>query len=443
MLEAKKVPPNTADSFWRPERKAWAVMLSAFAVFCLIGSFVLTSFYRFAFESKPWTLATQVVQPDAAALLRSGFTRAEMLVDGSNLHVGDEIRVSATMRAGIAVRLLTDGAVIGLWPATNVLVEQNAGGNLRLRVESGQAVIELPKEGRSLFVTGQHLAQEFELTAPGRYRIRELDDMSTITARAEYSAIPSIEVATDSGLARMGDVAIGPGRRVLGSASWQQLDNQWELVRDGSFQMFSEDDYRATLSKRTDIPKSDTWSVTQQAQSVGVDPKNGLFHLLKKCDEQNNCRNIVRLARLGGNDKDSITAIKQDIDADVASYQSVRLDADVRIDQQSLSKGGADGSECPLFARVVYTNNSQTNLEQNFCFWAIDRGSGAISNQPYILSQQIPPNTWYHFSTDLRTVIPDLRLVQRVVFYSNGHDYDASIADISMRASGLIPALQP
>src|SRR3712207_8478301 len=44
------------------------------------------------------------------------------------------------------------------------------------------------------------------------------------------------------------------------------------------------------------------------------------------------------------------------------------------------------------------------------------------------------PKTWYHFSTDLRERIPDLRVIEQLIFYSNGHDYDASIADVSLWA---------
>ena len=151
----------------------------------------------------------------------------------------------------------------------------------------------------------------------------------------------------------------------------------------------------------------------------------------------------MRLARLGGNEKDATTGVNQDIGADVAAYRSVILEADVRIDYQSLSKGGANGTECPLFARVLYANSKQTGLQQNFCFWAFDNGSGEISAEPYIHSQRIEPKTWHHFNQDLRALIPDLRVIEQLSFYSNGHDYDASVADVSLWAEGLIDVRQP
>ncbi len=117
--------------------------------------------------------------------------------------------------------------------------------------------------------------------------------------------------------------------------------------------------------------------------------------------------------------------------------------ADVKIDYQSLSKGGADGSECPLFARVDYSSDVRTTGSLFFCFWAFDRGNGNTSSQPYIISTQIPPNSWQHFTADLSALIPDLRTIEQVVFYSNGHDYDASVASVSLQAEGLAEARQP
>jgi hypothetical protein len=131
------------------------------------------------------------------------------------------------------------------------------------------------------------------------------------------------------------------------------------------------------------------------------------------------------------------------VSADVSAYRTVRLKADVKIDYQSLSKGGADGSECPLFARVDYASDVRTNGSLYFCFWAFDYGSGNTSSSPWIISTQIPPKTWQHFTADLSALIPDLRTIEQVVFYSNGHDYDASVASISLQAEGLAEARQP
>lgn len=447
MLKADQhIPPTAARPFWNPQRKAWTVLLSAFAIFCTLVSTATYAGYRFVTAPQERSVTAQVVQPNAAFLQRSGLLRTEMLENDSALSAGDRITTSAEGPAGIAARLRVGSATVALWRGSAVLVEPDESGGARLNIEDGQALIDLPQDGHSLFITAASLPQQVELIAPGRYRIRKLSNTPPITAIAEQDLGGGIEIAAGSGVARMGDATAGAGSRLIIDRTIRQEPNQWSLVRDGKFSSYTADEYRATLYPQPGTRLSDTWIVTRQALAQGAMAQSGLFFLRRDCltavsDE--NCRNVARLARLGGNQKDSITSIAQTIAADVTAYTNVTLEADVRIDHQSLSKGGADGTECPLFAYVVYANGTQTGLKQWFCFWAFDNGPGAISDLSYITSQQIPPKTWYHFSTDLRERIPDLRVIEQLTFYSNGHDYDASVADISLWASGLTNPLQP
>ena len=449
MLKADhRLPPAATEPFWRPERKAWAVILLAFALFCIFISTAMYTGYRVATAPQTRSVTAQVVQPDAAFLQRSGMLRSEILEDNSQLAVGDKIfTTSATGPAGVAARLRVGRANVALWPATTILVEQGSHGEARLRLEAGQALIDLPEEGESLFVTAAALPQEVELTAPGRYRVRELSDKSTITALAERHLVPGIEVAAGQGRARMGEHVVEAGSRLVTSGTARLEPNHWSLVRDGDFSAYTVDEYRATLYPAAEGSRSKTWIVTREAQSQGANAQSGFFYLRQDCNpsepKREACHNYVRLARLGGNDKDSTTSIAQEIGADVAAYQRVVLEADVRIDYQSLSKGGADGSECPLFARVNYANAKGENHTQWFCFWAFDHGTGETSAQPYIRSTRIAPKAWYHFKVDLRETNPDLRTIQQLIFYSNGHDYDARIADVSLWAEGLADTLQP
>jgi hypothetical protein len=447
MLKANHVPPAATRQFWSPQRKAWAVLLSAFSIFCMLVSVTTYAGYRYATTPRVRTMTALVVQPNAAFLQRSGLVRTEMLERDTVVAIGDRITTSPTSPTGVVARLRIDDSSIALWPGTTMLVEQDESGAARPRLEEGQALIDLPRGGRSLFITGPSLPRQVELTAPGRYRVRRLSNNPPITAIAEQASGTGIEIAAESGTARMGETTIEAGFHLITSGAIRQEHNRWTLIRDGDFSAYDVEEYRATLQVQPNTPHSDTWSVSRQALAQGAQTQSGLFFLRRDCADQNtpeaNCRNAARLARLGGNDKDSITGIAQQIAADVSSYRRVLLEADVRIDHQSLSKGGADGTECPLFAQVVYASATQTGLQQWFCFWAFDNGSGAISDLPYITSQKIEPRTWYHFRSDLRARIQDLRVVEQLIFYANGHDYDVSIADVSLVAEGLTYTLGP
>jgi hypothetical protein len=447
MLETDRLPPAVSGQFWRPERKAWAIILSAFAIFCILTSATAYAGYRMVMGPKSPSVTAQVDPPSTALLQRAGTARSEVLVDKTPLAQGDRVIIPEGP-PGIAARLHRGGATIALWPASSVLAERSTSGQLRLRIESGQALVELPLPGPSVFLAASKLANEVELTAPGRYRVRWLSDKGMVTALAERSLAQGFEIATGEGLAQIGEIAVKSGERLVTSGTVDRHTNRWSLLRDGDFRDYSAEEYLATLRPEKDAPKSDTWLVTRHALSEGANVRSGLFYVREECIKSvardQECRNTVRFARLGGNDKDAITGITQEIAADVSAYRSVVFEADIRVDFQSLSKGGADGTECPLFARVDYANSVSSEAQKYYCFWAFDDGrTGAISALPYISSRQIPPKTWYHFRVDLHQDIPDLRAIHRVVFYSNGHDYDASVTDVALRAEGLTVAARP
>ncbi len=447
MLKTDRLPPQAAEEFWRPERKAWAILFGAFAIFCAICSASVYAGYQLAVAPRGRTVTAELVQPNTAFLKRAGLVRSEMLDDNTSLSLGDRVIVPEGP-PGPAVRLHVEGATVSTWPTSSILVEESDHRMVRLRLEQGQALVDLPLAGPSLFVAAAPLAHEVELTAPGHYRVRWLSETGTITARSERGLAPGFEVATEEGQARIGGVAVEGAERLIASGETRKQTNRWSLVRDGDFRDFSADEYLATLYRQPNARASDTWFVSRQAIATGAKAQSGLFYVRDECNavgaKQAECRRVARFARLGGNEKDSITAITQHIDADVSVYHSVMLEADVRIDFQSLSKGGADGSECPLFARADYIDSKAAEQSIYFCFWAFDDGqTGATSLQPYIVSQQIAPKSWHHFSVDLQKQIPGLRAIQRLVFYANGHDYDASVANIGLSATGLQTASRP
>lgn len=441
MLNTDHVPPTT--SFWNPERKAWTVMLLAFAIFCGMAWTTTKVLYRYAFLPEQRLVRATVVQPDDVFVQRADRVQSVRLGDGGQINMGDRITTSVSAWPGIVARLQFDQGTVALWPATNVRIETRDRESLRLLLEEGQVLIDLQRQDQPLYFTTKMLAQEIKLAAPGRYRLRLLSPSAKTTAAAERSLVPGVELVTDSGTASIGETSVAPGERLVMGNGNKIFTDGWDLLRDGNFDQFNSTEYLATLQPQADLKRANTWTITQQPQSTGAFWRNGLFYLMDDCVTTPRCRRYARLARLGGNEKGSITAIAQGVSADVSSYRTVTLQADVRIDYQSVSKGGAVGSECPLFARVDYASDVRTNGSLFFCFWAFDYGNGNISSEPYIITTQIQPKTWQRFTADLNTLIPDLRTIEQVVFYSNGHDYDASVASISLQAEGLAEARLP
>ena len=62
--------------------------------------------------------------------------------------------------------------------------------------------------------------------------------------------------------------------------------------------------------------------------------------------------------------------MRQVIDQDVADYQALRLQLTFRILSQSLGVCGVQGSECPLFLRINYTDENGIRRTWQHGFYA-------------------------------------------------------------------------
>lgn len=434
-------------TFWSPARKAWAVLLTAFAIFCLLSATTVVAVGRWLRMAELPHLTTALAQPVTVLIQRAGMVMPVEMQPSDELRAGDQLIVNNAGPGVAATTQLVPGE-LAVWAKTSIEVLSFVPNEtLRLGLVRGQALITLPSGGRAVEITAPKVS--VALTAPGLYRVRRLSAESLTTAASEYSSAPALEIAVEQGEALIGADHIGPGERRLVAAQTAALPNEWPLIRDSDFRAFSDTEYNNTqiVAELPGQRKADTWGVSL-APSAGPKWRTGQFHLEQDCQPataaavEPPCRSVARFVRLGGNEQSSITAISQAVSADVVSYRQVLLNADVRIKSQSLSKGGVLGTECPVMIRVWYANTESTNLEVDFCFWAVDdpNQKGVISNNPWIKSTQINLQSWQHFSVDLKREIPNLMTIDKVQVDANGHDYETNVADVRLDGVGLADA---
>lgn len=438
--------PQALDK--RPERIAWAIMLSAFAVFCLLVLVGGTMAYRVLTRPEIGVLRAEVEQERAVQVQPAGLVRKEILQDGAELNPGDLLQVSKQAAPGTATTLRFGSATIGLWAGTDVEIgpfgrQWNDPTTARLHMSSGQMLVELARDDQRIEIRTGPSAEPILLEGSGRYRVRIIEKGSPTTALAEQADTRGVEVATERGRATIGTLVIGPGQQLTEALNQQQRRlTAWELVRDGSFQQLVDQIYNPV--KTTPPP----WSYNVQPTAEGA-ARTGQIRATQDCVDplaRTDCKEpYVRLVRMGGNDKGFSTAIAQQINADVSSYRQVRLQAQIKVVSQSLSKAGESGTECPLLIRVNYTNDVGQYLQKDYCFWAFEYPgrNGVVSQQPHISTQQLAPNSWYPFDIDLKHEIDHLVKIHEISFQANGHDYESQVSDVHLTAEGLAELATP
>ncbi len=173
--------------FWNPERKAWAVMLVAFGIFCALAWTTTRVLYHYAIRPSDRIVRAMVVQPDAVFVQRADRVQTVGSPMADKISTGDRITTSTGAWPGIVARLATrpgDGRILARDECAD---RQPRSLQFALQLDEGQVVVELQRDDQPLYFTTKTLAQEIELTAPGRYRLRVLTPTAKTTAAAERS----------------------------------------------------------------------------------------------------------------------------------------------------------------------------------------------------------------------------------------------------------------
>lgn len=139
-------------------------------------------------------------------------------------------------------------------------------------------------------------------------------------------------------------------------------------------------------------------------------------------------RSAIQIQRVNSLQNSSITGIRQMVDRDVSDYDSLKLSASVRIENQSLSGGGYQSTEYPLILRVRYKDVNGDEAEY-FRGYYIQNDA----NNPTLNGELITPDEWITVeSSNLRALpIKPFRIVS-VEVYASGWDYKSYISDVQL-----------
>lgn len=451
MLKTDRPVPQTTATTKRPERIAWGVLLTSFMIFCLFTASFTSMLYRWWTQPTPGVVEATVLQRLFVQQLPAGKIQPVIFAGGA-LNPDDHLRVSVEAPPGPAALLRFDGASMALWAGTDLRVGTLKQGwsaptvdQPDFELSSGQVLVELADGRQQLMIAigGGLGGSPVVLTGPGRYRIRVLDKDSPTTADAEQALGRGLEVATERGLAVIGSNQISAGERLIEAGNRPQPKrNRWDIVQDGTFQQLVDDVYRTASTPQLTWGLSSNPTVVGAADTGNPIPTQACTDPVARtgCEEP-----YLRLVRRGGNTKGYVTAVKQQLNADVTSYRWVRLKADVKIVYQSLSKAGESGTECPLLIEITYTNTQAANIHKDYCYWAFDNpnSEGVVANFPYIETQQIGQNTWLPVDIELKQDLADPLKIESISFQANGHDYESQVRNVELFGEGLVEVPSP
>ena len=138
------------------------------------------------------------------------------------------------------------------------------------------------------------------------------------------------------------------------------------------------------------------------------------------------------------------SAVYQDLNVPVASFNTVVLSANVRAISASVVNGcGVNGTEYPFSILVSYLDAAATPRE----FWFGFHFSGGTCGSPVglpstttFVSVPVPQGQWFSFNSgDLKATAPTLSSITRIRLLGNGWDYEGHADNLSLSLSVVGP----
>jgi hypothetical protein len=409
------------------QRLGWFVMLGSFSI-CLVMTIAIPLTVNAMLQNMKRPLTTIIQANQGTVRVDNALNESTVLIAGEagqTAQPGSRILTDATSAATMLIypndEEIQPLARLQIYSRSTVNLNEadtprfavsDEDQLLNIHLDSGRVQINLPQiYGRPFHATITTPHGEATFSESGQYAIL-VDNESTQVTVLDGSTVVT---AQDETL----PLAVNERAQILANeAPTGPHTTERNLIQNGDF-----DEYW------------DNWSVYVWNVELPDEPK-GSSGLSEVAGET-----AVKFQREGVGHAD--VRMRQVIDQDVTDFKSLLLQLTFRIAEQELGVCGIQGSECPLFVRVNYTDNSGIRRTWQQGFYA----NGEITpNTPDACIScaviqdthtQVPMNIVQFYEADLlgelaRQGFPAPRFIEDISLVSSGHTFAIDVLDVAL-----------
>lgn len=416
----------------QPERLAWAVLLSGFAIFCLLAVGIPASiFYFIEHGALPQsarldpTLGTLQFRPSRSAEIiavtdasRDDVGEGSRIVAGSDSTQGTISFVSSKDAALIfgSVQIYAGTSIEILRIREPIFERSQKPYWVRLELMNGQArVFNNSGESRDLRVELKTPHGVATMDVAGAYKIQVTDERTDITVRTGAAQLSDQQGST---------ITITESKRAWLSAEGltEALPSEERnLIRNGDFQT-SEDGTPDPWLPYVDGEAGVSMGTLQYINSEG--------------------RQVLFFSRQEGENYHTEVGVVQEIGKQVNVYDALIVQFDVKLLHQKLAGAGERGSEFPLRVEISYTDIYGKIQTWGHGFYYLDpRADEDPGNDLWSTAngEIIPQGQWFSYvSPNLMDVFQERgtppATIDQIRLYASGHKYQSIISGVDLLA---------
>jgi hypothetical protein len=397
-----------------PERLAWTVLLLAFTVFCVLAVSIPLGVRWYLLDAM--TAETTAVTSVRGTVLAE--TRKANLpipiTDGSTTEVDEMTRIT-TDGTSQAILTFFNDSTLTLYGETSVRIHQTRTSRFSLGRRPDTVVVELER-GRVRAASASRSDLMFDIQSPealislgdGSFSIEVNEDGTQVIARLGQAQL----------IAANEMVRLATGERSMvypGETPSAPLPAEQNLLLNGDFS----------------VPLEGVWEVYQ------VEPPSGAVATGVQVTEVGN-RRILEIRSEGQDTLHSEIGIVQEVNKSVQDFDSIHINIDVSLEQQSLPGGGTLGSEFPIMIHMAYKDSDGNDRDWYHGFYYTPPPEDwLLFDSPDNSSERIARFLWYPYESvnlldSLGTNKPVY--IKYIRIYASGWIYHARISDVALLA---------
>ena len=400
-----------------PERAAWGLILAAQLALCTLMAGAWWSVNWYLTNARDH-FSTTVTSINGTVLAKS--IRADSpvpVLPNSQLDV-DEFTIISTDETSQAALTFYDDSAITLYSNTTLIIHHSNQARYKWGGQSDLIEIEIVKGRIRAGPSNTASKRVFRLKtlhgqiilSQGSYSVEANNNQTQVTARLGSAEVSAQGQTTYLQAGQLTTIA-------QGQPPVEAMAAEQNMLVNGNFSEALATSWQQNIF----VPDNATGIVTAslQIETIGGRP-------------------VIQFISQGEDNIHTEAVIEQVINKDVQDFQSLRLNADVRLNYQSLSGGGFVGSEFPLRIHLSYKDADGNDRDWYHGFYYDPPPENyLLYNQADNASENISQNIWYPYeSENLLALLGDSKpvYVKSIRVYASGWIYDAMVTDVKLLA---------
>ncbi len=420
------------------ERTAWMILIASFLTFCALAIGIPLSIRAYLFNTMQ-THTTTLTSIRGTVLEKPSDDQTPIPITSGASRDVKELTIISTDDTSQAILTFFDGSVATLYNGTTIILHRAREPRFNVSPYPAELGLEVVQGRVRATIAPSDTARTFWIRTPhgkvamtaGSFAVEAHNEETQITARAGTATVTAQEASV---ILHEGELTRIP----VNAPPTEPSTAEQNLIVNGDFSAGLNEVWQPQVYVPAD-PLTGTQKAITTAYKDSVskfDPVNVVTSTLAV--ENINGQMVTHFHSAGTNNVHTEASIEQIVNKDVQDFRSLRVNAQIRVNSQSLPGGGQLGTEFPVMIQLNFRDAQGNDRSWYRGFYYKPAPSNYIlHSEPDNNNESVAQFLWYPYESE--NLLQDLGdekpvFIKSIRIYASGWIYDSMVTDIKLLA---------